>query len=147
MNSDSTPAVQTTADTEAIARKLDILDRLASGTPYRQISKDCGISIGALTKIAQEQAQLEREGFRKLMLLKSLPMLEHWEEAAKSGARTGKHGPAKDWLLHAGAIEPLAQDESGGAKVAVIIGMPGQPVGLPDVQVLTGQRVTRDTDE
>lgn len=139
--------VQQNTETEQTLRNLAILDALAAGKSYRQIATEHKVSIATLSAIAKRQAELEKQGFAKLMMLKGLQMLEHWEQAAETGARTGKHAPARDWLLHAGAIEPLQSERPPEAKVTVVIGMPGQPVGLPDLQVLDAQTVSGNNDE
>lgn len=143
----TTTQVQQNTETEQTLRNLAILDALAAGKSYRQIATEHKVSIATLSAIAKRQAELEKQGFAKLMMLKGLQMLEHWEQAAETGARTGKHAPARDWLLHAGAIEPLQSERPPEAKVTVVIGMPGQPVGLPDLQVLDAQTVSGNNDE
>lgn len=54
-----------------------------------------------------------------------------------TGAAAGKHAPAKEWLTHARALEPVQIEQPQGAKVAIIIGQPGAPIMPEGVQVLT----------
>lgn len=107
--------------------------------PYREICAEHRVSMATVSRIAAQLSAIERDGIAKLMALKSLDALEHWQQAMISGAKQGKHAPARDWLIHAKALEPLTSDTQAGAKVAVIIGMPGSPVELPSVQVLDGE--------
>lgn len=148
--SDSQPAansltpfpVQLSGDDELEQRQLAILDALAAGTPYREIAATHRISIASLSKIAQRMAELDKGAVAKLMQSKALRMLEHWERAAETGAESGKHAAAKEWLTHSKALEPVSTESSQGAKVAIMIGMPGQPAGPDPTQVLTVQAVT-----
>ncbi len=139
MNNLTPYEVQQSPQTERDARDLAIIEALQRGEPYRKICAEHRISLGSLSVLAQRLASMEREGVAKLMALKSLDALEHWQQAMISGAKQGKHAPARDWLIHAKALEPLTSDTQAGAKVAVIIGMPGSPVELPSVQVLDGE--------
>lgn len=117
-------------------RELAILDALSRGVPYREISATHKISLGGLTRIAQRYAELEAGAVAKLMQSKALDMLGHWESAAIAGAKAGKHTPAKDWMIHAKALDPIQQTGESRVGVAVIIGTPGQPIDLPSVQVI-----------
>lgn len=125
-------------------RELAILDALSRGVPYREISATHKISLGGLTRIAQRYAELEAGAVAKLMQSKALDMLGHWESAAIAGAKAGKHAPAKDWMIHAKALDPIQQTGESRVGVAVIIGTPGQPIDLPSVQVVD---ITRDSSD
>ena len=48
-----------------------------------------------------------------------------WRTASGIAAKKGDHRPAKDLLLHAGAIERVG--ETSGPQVIVCVGMPGSP--------------------
>lgn len=61
----------------------------------------------------------------------SVGVLQDWRTAASMGALKGNHTPARDWLLHAGIIQPLAQDKPTGPQI--LIGIASLP-GLPTVQ-------------
>lgn len=49
--------------------------------------------------------------------------LTQWQAAIPIAASEGKHGPAKDWLLHAGAIQPVNSAPTNVA-IQVIVGAP-----------------------
>lgn len=125
---------------------MRILDALAAGRTYAEIQAAERCSSATIAAIARRASEFERHTVAKLMSMKTLEALGAWEEAMRTGAKTGKHAPARDWLTHARVLEPVSSEPSVGAKVAVIIGMPGQPVGLPDAQVLIGQAITGTED-
>lgn len=53
----------------------------------------------------------------------ALSAAKDWRKAVRKGAERGRHEPARDLLLHTGAIQPVQNETSGGAKVAVFIGL------------------------
>lgn len=57
------------------------------------------------------------------------PMLTHWIKASRSASARGDHRPARDWLLHAGSIDPLPETarHSGTSIVIVNAPLPGMP--------------------
>jgi len=64
-----------------------------------------------------------------------------WGVAIDAAADKGDHRPAKDLLLHTGAIEPVG-DEGGATRVAIFVGSPerpldGQPPMIIDAPVTT----------
>lgn len=145
---DRARAVQQTDPAVAEARQVAILDALARGTPWREICAAERCSFSTVARIAKRHAELETGAIARLMQSRALSALEHWETAMESGAKSGKHAPARDWLLHAGAIAPLQSDQGSGAKVAIIIGTPGHPARLESLQVIDTQgHSTRDEDE
>lgn len=50
-----------------------------------------------------------------------------WIEASAVAKTRGDHRPARDLLLHARVIEPVV-NQPVGSRVAIVIGMPGQPI-------------------
>ncbi len=136
-----------TIATEPQDRDEAILERLRRGTPYRAISAEFGISLSALSAIAKRQAKLEAGTIAKLMRTKALDALDYWAEAMESGAKTGKHLAAKEWLTHARVLEPITSEQPQGAKVAIIIGQPGAPLTFGDAQVVDAQIVSGESDE
>ena len=55
-----------------------------------------------------------------------------WLTASGIAAKRGDHKPAKEILLHAGAIERLG--DTSGSRVVVVVGMPGHPAMIPPSQ-------------
>lgn len=143
----SRSVIQQSTDATTSTRELEILDALARRVPYREISETYRISLGSLTAIAKRTAELESGAVAKLMQTKALDAIDLWYESMVNSAKAGRHAPAKDWLLHARVLDPVQSDSGSGAKVAVIIGGQGSPVSLPNVQVLTSQSVSGDTDD
>lgn len=72
---------------------------------------------------------------------------QDWVEASAVAKSRGDHRPARDLLLHARAIDPIAGERDAAPRVAVIIGMPGHPVDLPDVRAFTEQHPSSDDGE
>jgi orotate phosphoribosyltransferase-like protein len=58
----------------------------------------------------------------------SVGVLQDWRTAASVGASKGRHEPARDWLLHAGVVAPLADSKPQGPQVIIgIASLPGLP--------------------
>ena len=126
-------------------RDLDILDALSHGTPYREISQRFRVSITTLSTIAKRQAELESGAIANLMKTETLTMLDAWKDAALAGVAAGKHAAAKEWLTHSRVLAPILSDGGNqGAKVAIIIGQPGQPVDPLSLQVIDIQEDSSD---
>lgn len=126
-------------------RAILVLDDLSRGLRYRDISEKHGMPISTIATIAKRYSQLEADALARMMQSRALAMLEHWEDAAETGAKLGKHAPAKDWLLHAKLLTPI-DTEAKAPRIAILIGQPGAPLDAIDVQVMKSQRVTSDTD-
>jgi hypothetical protein len=54
-------------------------------------------------------------------------MLTVWEQAAEKAAEKGYHQPAKDYLLHAGVIDPVDTGTGTRVNVGVQLVVPGLP--------------------
>jgi len=112
------------------------MDALSRGESYAEIQKRFTCSSATVAAIAKRMAEFESGAVAKLMSIKTLDMINHWESAAISGAKNGKHAPAKDWLLHARVLDPVQQTGESRTQIAVIIGTHDQPIDLPSVQVI-----------
>jgi hypothetical protein len=69
----------------------------------------------------------------ELMTANAGPMLQSWARASRKASDRGDHRPAKDWLLHAGSIDPLPETTRGNGPAVVIINSPLP--GMPGYQV------------
>ena len=68
----------------------------------------------------------------------SLGVMADWRVAATVGAQRGRHEPARDWLLHAGIIQPIADQKPQGPQVIIgIASLPGLP-GWGESQLQSG---------
>ena len=75
----------------------------------------------------------------KSMRISELERMEEWAAACQVAASKGDHRPAKDWLLHARSIEPVADQANQGARIAIIIGTPEHPIRVhPPQAVVVG---------
>ena len=58
--------------------------------------------------------------------------LDDWRTASGVAAKRGDHRPAKEWLLHSGALDQLPDTGKGTGPAVVIINapLPGMPGGV-----------------
>lgn len=81
-----------------------------------------------------------REELRRRMIGKASDAVGHWERSMGNAADRGDHKPSKDWLLHAGVVDPVESTEAG-PKVVVQIGVSADKVlGLAASVYETGSR-------
>jgi hypothetical protein len=75
-----------------------------------------------------------------LMAAYAEPMLRAWIKAGLLASLRGDHRPAKEWLMHAGILDPLPDAGKGSGPSVVIINapLPGMPGYQPEVRVLPG---------
>ena len=79
---------------------------------------------------ALNQRYETKDALKHLLADDALSALSDWRTARQEAARKGKHLPAKDWLQHADLLDsPAASHADGAARISVIIGIQGQPVG------------------
>jgi hypothetical protein len=94
---------------------------------FTQLAAATGVAVetARLTCIAAEKTAAD------LMAAFALPALKHWAAAMKIAGARGDHRPSRDWLLHAGAIDPMPETQRGGGASIVIVNtsMPGMPAG------------------
>ena len=112
------------------------MDALSQGKTYAEIQSSFGCSSATIAAISKRMADYDEGVVAKLMTAKTLRALDAWEQAMETGAKNGKHAPAKDWLIHSKVLSPVTQGGESRIGVAVIIGTPGQPIDLPSVQVI-----------
>jgi hypothetical protein len=77
----------------------------------------------------------DAQSARNMLSANAIQFAQDWLQASEMGAKKGKHGPAKDALLHLKVIEPI-QDNQTNVQVAIIVGAPGQPLQLTPPQVI-----------
>lgn len=129
------------APRRAHGRRLSLTDRyrileLHQRSPtlsYRQLARACGVS----TETAHRTVLAAGRAATDLMSAYAEPMLRRWIVAAMQAAIRGDHRPAKDWLLHAGVLDPLpdAGRGAGPAIVTVNAPLPGMPGGPTVIEV------------
>jgi hypothetical protein len=81
---------------------------------------------------------------RKLMRVKALGVLDQWHQSMPAAVKKGNHAPMRDYLLHAGAIEP-AQADGPVARIAIMIGTEERPMRVRAPQIINGELVA-DSD-
>src|SRR5580765_820772 len=64
-----------------------------------------------------------------LMAAYAAPMLKEWIGASRQASKRGDHRPARDWLLHAGSIDPMPESSKSLGTSIVIVNnpLPGMP--------------------
>ena len=111
---------------------------------FRALAKTCGCSLETAHKVvtAAEHA------IPDVMASNAAPMLTQWRRAASAAARRGDHRPAKEWLLHAGSIDPLPDTKGSGPSITIINApLPGMPHGPTVTEVrLVSPPAPRDDD-
>lgn len=124
---DSAPTVSSAVQ-QSDVRDVSIAADLAEGRTYRDVAARHGVSHATVGRVAAKLETYEA-GARKYLIAKALGAVDDWTQASANAARRGDHRPARDLLLHAGVIEPLA-DTSGqrSTQIAIVIGEPGRPV-------------------
>jgi hypothetical protein len=131
---DSSKDKQTHAVTASQAQT--IFEMVEDGASLRLAAEKAGVSRQTAWRLMRSY-EANTEAAVKYMALKALERVEDWDTAARKAADKGDHRPAKDWLLHVKAIEPVEDTGRQGLNVAIMIGTPDAPIRLqpPDVVV------------
>jgi hypothetical protein len=114
----------------------EILRLSAKGWSQRKIAEFIGCSQPsvsyALTRMADSSAHLQA-----LMRAKSHKALEQWADIAiPKAAERGDHRPARELLEAAHPeLRPQPANSAGGGGVTINIGMPGQPIAPPVIDI------------
>jgi hypothetical protein len=102
---------------------------------YRELAAQagCNETTARITCIAATKSAAD------LMSAYAAPALMQWLKAMKVAATRGDHRPTKDWLMHAGSIDPLpeSQRNAGPSIVIVNTSLPGLPTGQPVITIDT----------
>ena len=93
-----------------------------------EIAQATGCDPRTVTAVLARRYE-QKDALKLLMADDALAALSDWRTARNQAAQQGKHTPAKDWLLHAGVIDSIQQQQAQGSSVTVVIGIQGQPVG------------------
>lgn len=118
---------------------IELLIRLhAANKTQTEIASILGCSQGTVsTTLAKLQSTPAT--VQALMKTDSVSAVHDWRRARKVAAKRGDHRPAREWIEEAHPdMRPQAANSAGGGGVVINIGMPGQPIALPtiDVQVV-----------
>lgn len=143
-------ALQTPTDTSNVAPEpqspstdlseaVTLRDLIRDGLTVQEAGRQLGISRStAFRRLQLIEEDIDR-GVFNLLTAKALDRVEDWEEASQKAASKGDHRPAKDWLLHAKAIEPVNDGSQGRTNIAIVIGTPEQPINISPPQVLVSE--------
>jgi len=109
-----------------------LLDGLSASEIARRTGRDRGTIANVLkaedSRALRQQLETEaQEAAIKVLRGYSQRAARAWGIAIDAAADKGDHRPAKDLLLHTGAIEPVG-DEGGTTRVAIFVGSPERPL-------------------
>jgi hypothetical protein len=116
---------------QQIATLLAAIER---GLSCREAASQAGIHLrtayGVLARYEVDLGALQA-ATQKILAIEALDRVDDWRTAARVGAaKRGNHLPAKDWLLHAGIIEPLQGENQGHIRIAINIGTEERPMKI-----------------
>lgn len=122
------------------AQTIALLAAIEGGQGVREACAELSINIrtayGILAR-SDDQLDTTRAAIRKLMQAQALERMHDWEAASVIGAtKKGNHAPARDWLLHAGVIDPIAGENNLNLRVAIQIGTEEKPMRIQSPQVI-----------
>ncbi|MFN0314736.1 MAG: hypothetical protein ACKVQA_06850 [Burkholderiales bacterium] len=126
-------------DSNYLTQALQLIELIRDGKTVTEAGQLIGISRGTAFRRLQLVEDDTERGVVKLLNAKALDLTENWIDAARIAAEKGDHRPAKDALLHARAIEPIADSGAGGTRIAIVIGTPEQPIRIgPPQPIVVG---------
>jgi hypothetical protein len=88
--------------------------------------------------VSQTLSRLKQtpEVIQALMKGESAGVLTQWRRATRVAAKRGDHRPAREWIEAAHPeLRPQQGSSAGGGGVTINIGMPGQPIALPTIEI------------
>lgn len=115
--------------------RLALVERLSIAAISRRVDRDRSTVSGLLRsaeglQLRQQLQGDEREQVLQLLKASGLSVAREWRHAVDVASNKGNHAPAKDWLLHAGLVDPIQDDTSKGGLV-IQIGTPEHPIRVP----------------
>jgi DNA-binding transcriptional ArsR family regulator len=137
-NSESLAAVHMSGTGQKRLKLADIelmLRLHKDGRTQVEIADVLGITQSA---VSQQLARLNETPavVQALMKGESLNALRQWKQATRVAAKRGDHRPAREWLEAAHPeLRPQQGSSAGGGGVTINIGMPGQPIALPTIEI------------
>lgn len=96
--------------------------------PYTEIARLLGRDAMAVRLVCLAANRTAMD----LMAAEADLRLEDWRKASEVAGKRGDHRPAKEWMMHAGALEQLPDAGRGNGPAVVIINspLPGMPGGV-----------------
>ena len=118
-----------------------VFEALEDGQSLREAAALIGVSKQTAWRIVKRY-EGSLESARKFLATKALQVSEDWVTASGVANGKGNHLPAKDLLLHIGAIEPLQDASAAKVNIAILIGTPEQPIRVLSPQTIDSKAVT-----
>lgn len=127
---------QLTPTERAEIQSLYLLEDLSQSEIARRVGRDRETVRNVMraedTRALADQLAADARDTVIQTLRRAAPrMAQHWMDAAAVAKDRGDHRPARDLLLHVGAIEPVVGAGGTGSRVTIVVGMPGRPAGEP----------------
>ena len=124
-----------TRDERHEIQRLGIVEGCSISEIARRTDRDRGTVANVLN--AQDSQALRgklatdaRDEVLRMLQITSPQAAREWARAVTQAANKGDHRPARDLLLHAGAIDPIADDASNGPRIAIVIGTDEHPMNV-----------------
>lgn len=125
-----------TSPSKDLSDAVTLRDLIRDGHTVAEAGRQLGISRStAFRRLSLIEEDIDR-GVINLLTAKGLDFAENWIKAASVASEKGDHRPAKDALLHAKAIDPVADGSQGGTRIAIIIGTPESPIRMEVPRIL-----------
>ena len=122
---------------------LQVFEALEDGATLREAASAAGMSHVSAWRIVKKY-EGHSESAKKYLMTKALQASEAWVRSTDVAADKGNHLPAKDLLLHIGAIEPLQDASAAKVNIAILIGTPEQPIRVMSPQTIDSKAVSVD---
>lgn len=125
---------------------LRVLDYHAQGVNQVDIARIVGCSQSTVSRTLAD-AKRHAESVQQLMTAGIADSLECWDEAQRIAAKRGDHRPARERIEMAlPTLRPQPANSGTGGGVTINIGMPGKPIGLPTIEVVSPRQLTGESE-
>lgn len=145
---------QLTAEQRREIQHLGLVEGLSQAAIARRTGRDRA-TVSAVLKADDSRALQEAlltegaEEARRILRGYAIEAAQHWRTAVDVASQKGDHKPARDLLMHSGAIAPLVTQQSH-VGIRIVLGTEADP--LPDIALepVDGRfqtaRMTTDND-
>jgi transposase-like protein len=142
-----------TPDERRAIQRLALVDGCSIAEIARRTDRDRG-TVSAVIKaddtraLQAHLASEARDSVLQLLRANSTAVARQWLHAVTNAAEKGDHRPARDLLLHAGAIDPIQDDHTASdTRIAILIGTPEHPIRVAPPRIVNGELVNDDESD
>ena len=112
-----------------------ILALYAEQKPQIDIAALVGVHVSTVSRFLKQIGDPHKV-VQQIMQGDSLQALTDWKRARRQAAKRGDHRPAREWLEAAHPeMRPVTAATAGGGGVTINIGIAGQPVRVPTIDI------------